>query len=764
MNWRVRAPRGARWIVLGAVVALGLCGGELWWQTRSHLLTIPEVLPPAGSAIARPRITDRAGVPLAVSFQNRWNTDDPIAYHDVPELLRQALVVAEDQRFFGHSGVDWRARLHAAWQNLVALRPVRGASTLSEQAVRILHPRPRTLWSRWLEGFEARALERRFRKTEILEFYLNQVPYARERRGVAQAARLYFDRDLDTLDPQEMLTLVVLVRSPSRLDPLRDPAAPRRGVIRLARRLEAAGLLSAREVVEIESHPLQLAESELVVPADHWARFVRAELEEELKQGLKQELEEPAATGAIPAARRIQTTLDGSLQAQLQRHLDRTLADLAERGVSDGAVLVVDHSTDEILAWVNGGGLSEREGEHIDMVLAPRQPGSTLKPFVYALALERGWTAATILEDSPLVDPVGHGLHSYRNYSRSFYGPVRLREALGNSLNIPAVRAVKYVGPDALLERLQRLGFSSLDRHPDFYGDGLALGNGEVSLYSLVRAYATLARGGIDRPLRFRFEDSERGGGHPLRLFDAEVSALIADILADPQARRLEFGSGSVLELPFPAAVKTGTSSDHRDAWAVGFSSRYVVGVWMGNVDRRPMLEVSGSIGPGMVLRAAFAELNRHRESGPLLLSRRLVRLPICRDTGALAGERCPAVSEWFAPEHLPVAACPVHGDKAAAPRPRVAAVQLESPTPGLHLALDPRIPDELERFPLAISGAEGAERVEWWVDGRLSGATAGETAWLWPLERGRHTARARVWLPGASAPLETQTIAFQVK
>jgi penicillin-binding protein 1C len=320
----------------------------------------------------------------------------------------------------------------------------------------MIHPRPRTLWSRWVEGFDAMRLERSFEKGEILEFYLNQVPYARMRRGVKQAAREYFDRDLDTLSPKETLALAVLVRSPSRLDLRKGIEAIEKPVLRLAARLHARGVLSDLELERIGTEPLRVTPAELRIDAAHFVTRVPED-------------------GAPSVA----TTLDGSLQRRAQRLLDRQIASLADRGVTDGAVLVVDHETDEILVWANGGGFTQEEGGQIDMVTVPRQPGSTLKPFAYALALERGFTAATVLVDEPIAEAVGTGLHNFRNYSRHYYGPIRLREALGNSLNVPAIKTVQFTGRVELFELLRKLGRA--DRASRLLRDGLPR-NGELSL------------------------------------------------------------------------------------------------------------------------------------------------------------------------------------------------------------------------------------------------------------------------------------------
>ena len=731
-----------------ATLSLTLSGVTLVLVTAAALQSVPEELPPGSAAVQQPQLTDRHGVPLSVTYQNDWNVHDVVDLHAIPELLQLAFVESEDQRFYRHRGVDWLARSHALAQNLLAMRARRGASTITEQVVRILHPRQRTLWSRWLEGFEAVQLEERFSKLKILEFYLNQVPYARQRRGVGQAARDYFDRDLDTLSAKEILALAVLVRSPSRLDLIHSTEQIQQPIESLGERLHAKGILPQELLSAIKDTPLVLVRPKSSVEATHFVRFIRSRL--------------PSGSSA-----RVISTLDGVLQDQVQMILDRQLESLSTRHVAHGAALVVDHESDEILAWVNAGGFSLLEGSQIDKVTTTRQPGSTLKPFLYAMALEKGWTPATLIDDSPFAQPVGHGLHNYRNYSRYYYGPLRLREALANSLNVPAVKSVNFAGRSEFLHRLRQLGFNHLDKHPDHYGDGLVLGNGEVTLLSLVQAYAALAHGGELRPLQYLAgrQNPER----PIRVFGPEVSSLVADILSDPEARALEFGRNSVLALPVPAAVKTGTSSDYRDAWAVGFSHRFTVGVWMGNLGRQPMREVTGSLGPGMVLRSIFAELHRNVESRPLFLSRKLSRHSICRVSGKLPTDHCPTVGEWFRPGNQPHDICPLHiSSTVTEAQPAVVAldrVRIQSPTPGLHLAMDPRIPDELEYFPFQLGPVPTQSRVEWILDDRVLASTSGqEPSYLWQVSLGSHKLRARLWRDNRDRPVETEPVVFLVK
>jgi penicillin-binding protein 1C len=705
-----------RQILRFSAILFSLSTAMLAWATWQALRPFPDSLDFDAGAVRKVQILDRHSNPLTVTYQNDWNLHDFVPLHEIPALLRTAFIAAEDKRFYRHYGMDWRARFHAVAQNLIAGRIVRGASTISEQCVRMLHPRPRTFWSRWVETFAAMQLERKFSKADILEFYLNQVPYANQRRGVAQAARYYFDRDLATLSDSEMLALAVLVRSPSRLDLHRGQTEVRKPLSVLAQRLYVAGSLAPRAYQNLFDDALELRHSRLPVQAAHFVNYL-------YRQG---------DSGSIQA--RLHTTLDSVLQTQVQEILDARLSQLRLRQVHNGAVLVVDHERQEVLAWVNGGD-SNSPGSHIDAVTTPRQPGSTLKPLIYALALEQGWTAATLIDDSPLTEAVGQGMHSYHNYSRTFYGPLRMRDALGNSLNIPAVRAIQFVDPASFLDALKRMGVYSLQQHADFYGDGLALGNGELSLLELVQMYTVLARNGVFTPLRLRLDSENRAGG---RIFSAETATLIGDILSDPDARRLEFGSGALLRLPVQTAVKTGTSSDYRDAWAVGFNHRYTVGVWLGNFDRRAMQQISGAVGPALILRSVFAELNKHSETRPLLLSPKLRKVAVCRADGSRATPACAQREEWFVPGTEPDFA-PL---RATANSSHV--WSLAQPAEGVQLALDPRIPDSHEVFMLRLAGQIPDQPVEWWLNDELLGVSD-NGVWPWPVARGHHTVQAKI-------------------
>jgi penicillin-binding protein 1C len=748
-------PRIIKYGIIAVLVLITLPVGALVVRTRLDLQPAPRSLTfdstDPETRLRKIQILDRDHVPLTVTYQNRWNLHDHVPLHGIPAFLRQAFVVSEDQRFYQHRGVDWKARLHAVWQNLREWRAVRGASTISEQVVRMWRPRPRTLWSRWLEGFEAARLENRFSKAEILEFYLNQVPYAGRRRGVVQAASSYFDRDLDTLNEKEMLALAVMVRAPSRMNPNRGTGGIQRFIERLTQRMVRNGYMDPARQSLICKSKVRIRTPEPPVDAGHFVHHIYR---------------------TVPASRlhtraRLHTTLSADLQYRVKRILDNALLLFEKRGVKNGAVLMLDHRRSEILAWVNGGEKSDDvPGSRIDAVTTPRQPGSTLKPFLYARALEMGWTASTILVDAPIAEPIGRGLHDVHNYSRTYYGRLRLRDALANSLNTPAVRTIRFVGLENFLQLLRDLGCSSLTQHPDYYGEGIALGNGEITLLELVGAYAVLGARGIRYPVRLLM-DEEFMSHSPMRIFSPGVTSIIGDILSDPNARRLEFGNGGLLRFPVQTAVKTGTSSDYRDAWAVGFNRSYTVGVWMGNLDNTATAGVTGALGPALVLRSVFAELNRHQNTGPLYLSPGLMKLEICKKSGLPFLGDCPRITEWFVPGTEPKM------DSNLYPNPESVTdnpsgsetepVHVVRPTNGLEMAMDPRIPDDREAFCFSLSAVpEGAE-VDWYLNGSRIAANAGRRM-IWPLRRGTHDVYAEVRYNEVPRAFITRPVRFVVK
>jgi len=718
-----------KWLAVFLASTFILISLILTVQTRQDLQPVPETLNITGSNVQKPQLLDRQLKPITITYKNHWNIHDIVRLHEIPEFLQQAFIVSEDKRFYGHHGVDWTARLHALWQNITAMTRVRGASTISEQAIKMLHPRRRTIWTRWLEGFEAAQLEKRFSKNEIIEFYLNQVPYSAQRRGVVQAARYYFGRDLQTLNHQEMITLAVLVRAPSRLDPIKHPEAVKPAVKRLGTAMNKSVGWAELGASRLHNHTIK---------ASHYAKYIYHRTKQ--------------------TNQKIHTTLDLNLQKATQKILEQRLQDLKISNVKNGAVLIVDHKTNEILSWVVAGdGDPDYPGSAIDAVTTPRQPGSTLKPLLYTLALENGFTAATLIDDSPLSESVGFGLHSYHNYSRQHYGLISVREALGNSLNIPAVKTLQKVGTGNFLKTLHKLGINSLKNHPDIYGDGLALGNGEITLYELVQAYTTLARQGHFKPLVF---DKEKPDDKMMRIFTNESTSLVANILSDPKARTREFGTGGLLNFPIQTAVKTGTSNDYRDAWAIGFNHRYTVGVWMGNMDRQGMKKITGSTGPAYVLRSVFSSLNKHTKTNPLYLSPKLVKAKICKETGLppIPDNKCSTINEWFIAGTVPSGTINMTNQAQAS---QTQNIRIQQPSNNLQMAMDPRIPDDKEQFLFTLNQSENIQKVKWILDDQLLAETSQDN-YQWQLEKGTHQLRAEIMRNNQT--IETTTVKFLVK
>ncbi len=663
----------------------------------------PSALLPKGGASRT--FTDRRGVPLNVSLDPQRQPQGAVRLDSIPPVLQAAVIEAEDKRFFEHHGIDWRAWIRALVSNIRAGRIVSGASTISEQTARLLHGRRRGVWSRWLSVWEALSLEKSLSKEEILEWYLNNIPYAGQRRGIGEAAAYYFNRELSTLSQHELIALAVLIRAPERLARPSNRTKLLSHIYNLAGRLKSKGVLSDLTPEAV----LDFRQAPLPIRAGHFVQYLKQLPQEDRHANDR-------------------TTLDGDLQIAVQKRVRELLHRFSKHHIRHAAVLVTDNHNHEVLAWVNDRDFGVgTQGDQIDAVLMTRQPGSTLKPFVYAAALDKGWTAATIIQDTPLARSVGIGLHRYKNYSRTFHGPVRLRMALGSSLNVPAVRAAEFLGAEQVLGTLHGFGFHSLQEGSDFYGEGLALGNGEVSLLELVNGYRALARGGMFAPASVRISaHSEQAR----RAISPEAATIIGSILSDPYARTLEFGRGGILQFPNQTAIKTGTSSGYRDLWALGYSAQYTVGVWMGNLDRTPTRGLTSTQAPALLLRSIFATLERTWGSD---------LLPTWGETEwravSISEDGQETYQEIFKTQPMSILS-----DQQSA------LVSVTIPSHRMIVTRDPRAPRTAQKLKSTLSSIEGVRSVTWSVDNRVPvvvehppfGADL-------PLEVGEHAVTARI-------------------
>ncbi|MDM0024152.1 penicillin-binding protein 1C [Variovorax saccharolyticus] len=647
-------------------------------------------------------VLDRDGVLLQrVRTDASVRRGDWIALADISPALRSAMLLSEDKRFYAHSGVDWRAVSAAAWGNLWNTR-TRGASTITMQLAGLLdddlrrNGGGRSLTQKLGQTVAAQQLERHWRKDQILEAYLNTVPFRGEIVGIDALSRTLFGKAPHGLDGREAAVAAALVRAPNA-----KPALVGQRACELMRAMEPDDKPDCSALDMFASAALQRRAydpSEGIAP--HLAR-----------RALKD-------AGATPAP--IRTTLRAPLQRFALDALQRQLRELRGRNVEDGALVVLDNASGEVLAWVGSSGALSRAAE-VDGVLAQRQPGSTLKPFLYAQAIaERRLTAASLLDDSSAQISTAGGLYIPQNYDRQFKGTVSVRTALAASLNVPAVRTLVMVSPEAFARQLRAAGLP-LAQNGDYYGYSLALGSAEVSLLALTNAYRTLANGGRFGEVRHLPRASAAPNGD-VDAIDARAAFIVGDMLADPNARARTFGLDSVLATRFWSAVKTGTSKDMRDNWAIGWSQRYTVGVWVGNASGAPMWDVSGTSGAAPVWAQTMGFLHRSEPSRAPAPPAGVVqaRVRFGDDLEAARGE-------WFVAgtEQPLFAIAPEASAAEAAPR-------IKSPADGTIIALDPDIPPSRQRLRLEAEG----RGVQWRIDGKpfARGASA---QWLpWP---GRH-------------------------
>jgi penicillin-binding protein 1C len=708
------------------------------------------------------RLLDRNGVLLREVLSDEGGRCLWVRLEDVSPYLLKATIAAEDKLFFFHHGVNGLSVLRALVQNLRHGEVVSGASTITQQVVRALYPARRNLWVKLREAWLALRLERTLSKPEILCQYINRISYGNQAHGIEAASRLYLDKPSSQLSLAEAAYLAAIPRSPSRLNPYRSPGALKKRQAFILARMSELGLAARADCDRARTEELCLRPAEETFRAPHFCDFVLAQI--------------PAAARKDLIA--VETTIDHELQQKVEILLKNNLGQMNGRGAGNGAAVVIDNRNGEILSLVGSRDFFDEAGDgQVNGVLALRQPGSTLKPFTYGLALERGLTAASIIDDSPAQFRVIESRYRPQNYDRRYHGPISLRAALACSYNIPAVALLQQMGPDLLFRRLRSLGFNSLTQDPGYYGVGLTLGNGEVSLLELAAAYSALARQGLylrPRPVVRLVRKGGREDPWPSpeageRVFSPQVAYIITDVLADRDARMPSFGYHNPLAFPFPVAAKTGTSKDFRDNWTVGFSPRYTVAVWAGNFDGRPMPNVSGVSGCGPLFRAIMLLLHKGTRAADFPEPEGVVRSLVCPRSGLRPNAFCPgAVEEVFIEGTEPREPCSLHrkepGTSLAAADanrgPRPWRFEISFPRDGDVFKLDPVLRPEHQRLKLrvAVPPADGVVGVEWWVNGEKVGDCGPPHSIFWNLRPGSYTIRAtavRDGLPLESPPVK---------
>lgn len=723
----------------------------------------------------------------------------------LPPRVVAAALALEDRRFASHPGVDPLALARALYQNLSSGKRVSGASTIAMQVARLLDPGERTYWRKARESWRALVLTLRYGRNEVLAAYLRLVPYGNRVHGIAYAARRYLDKPVADLSWAEIAFLSAIPQAPTLMNPFREDGRQRaiaRGG-RILEQLRGNGLLS---VAEFELAQQQIRDVRLPAAPlrpDHSLHAVFK---------LKQLLAAAPRDGAEPY--RVITTLDLDLQESVASLAGAALAEWEGRGAGNVAMIVLDRKSNDVLAWLGSTDyFDQNQAGALDFARTPRSPGSTLKPFFYALAFDQGKiTPATILDDLPAVS------EGIMNADKAYLGPLLPRQALANSRNVPVARLLNDIGLEDGYAFLRELGLHDNEKDARHYGLGLVIGAMPVTLEALVQAYSALANEGRWRSLNWYPGQP----GTERRLLSAATARLVTLHLADAGARLPSFPRMGSTEYAFPVALKTGTSQGLRDAWAVAYSQRYLLGVWVGHADARPMREITGASGAAELARRVLDQLHGNERHGFADLAfpppEGYRSVPLCTLTGKRATAACDMVfEEWFRPGQEPMEEDDAHlrlavdtrngllahagtptryverrnfislppryadwaarvglphppgeastlGEKSMAVTRRwspvstggehaQSALRIVAPSNGLKLLRDPSVPAAHNTIALQAEVAPPVRELLWLVDGKPYQLAPYPYTVRWPLQIGEHVIKARVPLtPEASA------------
>ncbi len=682
-------------------------------------------------------LISRQGLPLGTLLTQSQEQTAVVSLTHVSSHFIHAIIAAEDGQYYQHGAIEIRAIGRSMVEAIRAQKFVSGASTITMQLARMLEPHPRNLWGKSQEIWNSWRLAAGMNRNEILHAYINRLPMGGNIYGVEAASRVYFALPSSDLNLAQASILAALPNDPTDLNPYTHWDKLKKRQLYVLHRMVKDGYISRAEGDRAYTEKTSLSPRQQgIIAAPHFLFWQASQLPKN----------HPS---------QIRTTIDRPLQQFVEAQVRQVVRNLATNNAHHAAALVVDNHSGEVLAYVGSPDYFDLAATgRNDGVQALRQPGSTLKPFLYQLALQkRVIRPNTVLADVPSHYAIDSAkLYSPKDYS-DFQGAVRVRLALANSLNIPAVKVLQKVGVPAFLNFLHQLGFNQLNHGADYYGLGLTLGSGEVSLWELAHAYVTMARHGQAIPLVTTFANTA----------PPEVSAasptwgLVTDILSDSYARALAFGVDSVLSLPFPAAVKTGTSSDFRDTWTVGFTTDYTVATWVGNFNGEPMKQVSGVMGAAPLWNRIMLHLHENKEPGAFAPPVGLVKRPICAVSGLKPTPACPTlVQEYFFPEDLseydrnydtfyslvngePKLNLPREYDQWLALRSQSVTadgLKIVSPRNGDNFLMYPNSPQKLE---LKL-GALQTQPVEWWMNGEK----LADNTMFWVLRPGSWTLEAR--------------------
>ncbi|MBL7150698.1 transglycosylase domain-containing protein [Candidatus Microgenomates bacterium] len=565
------------------------------FQAYSWLMALPHPkILSLGTAPVATKIYDRNGFLLYEIYLDENRT--PVSLDQIPNHLKEATLAIEDSDFYSHPGFSIKGILRAL-KKLVFEKKIEGGSTISQQLIRsaLLSPE-RTLSRKTKEIILAFWAERIYSKDEILEMYFNQVPYGGSAWGVEAASQIYFGKSVSQLSLAEAALLAGLPAAPSRFSPFGTfPEKAKSRQFEVLRRMTEEGFIDKMERLKVQNEKLEFAPQRIPIHAPHFVMYIKDLLIKKYGQRLVEQ-------GGL----RVITSLDLSLQEEVEEVVKNEVLKLSALRVGNGAVIVTNPKTGEVLSMVGSKDYFDIEEEgNVNIAFSLQQPGSSIKVVTYAAALQNGFTAASILDDSPVVYKIpGQPPYAPVNYDAKFHGKVPLRYALGSSYNIPAVKTLAKIGVDSMIEQGKRMGIENWQDKSRF-GLALTLGGGEVTMLDMARVYGVLANKGIKQELKAVLEITDYEGRvlekasskNGVMVIPEEIAFILTDILSDNQARTAAFGPDSLLNIPGKkVAVKTGTSNDLRDNWAIGYTPSYLVVAWVGNNDNSPMSQVASGV------------------------------------------------------------------------------------------------------------------------------------------------------------------------
>ncbi|NEP73099.1 MAG: penicillin-binding protein 1C [Okeania sp. SIO2G4] len=599
---------------------------------------------------------DRNGLPLGTILTRDQENTVVVPLDKISPLFINAIIAAEDKRYYQHGALDIKAIGRSLLEAIQAKQIVSGASTITMQLARMLEPTPRTFGNKIREIWLSWRITAGMNKNQILQAYINRLPMGGNIYGVEAASRAYFGISATDLNLAQATILAALPNDPTDLNPYYNWSLLKQRQIYILKRMVEDNYITSAEAEKALAEKITLQpKNQGIIAAPHFIFWLSQNQSTAINQNL--------STTTTPTV--IRTTIDRPLQQFVTTQVQQVIQNLTPYNVHHAAAIIINNQTGEVLAYVGSPDYfnTQKMGSN-DGVQALRQPGSTLKPFLYQLALENQViNPNTILPDVPTYYAIpGAKLYSPTNYNQDrFLGPVIVRVALANSLNIPTVRVLEKVGLEQFLNRLHQLGFKHLQASPEHYGLGLSLGSGEVSLWELAKAYSIMARQGEVIPVVTTIPSKtsplfQHKKNQDISLLPKAKSEwmLIANMLSDTHARAAEFGVNSALNLPFPAAVKTGTSSDFRDTWTVGFTNDYTVAVWVGNFSGESMVQISGVMGAAPLWNRIMLHLHEKKEPTAFPPPKNMVQRPVCTISGLRPKSDCPSViTEYFYPEKL---------------------------------------------------------------------------------------------------------------